>query len=116
MPQVFLTKASSSPWTVPSDFGSFVSIDTIGAGGSGGCRSATGSTSASGGGGGGWSRCLGSDLTGLGTIVPGVTTFPFIVGSGGAGKTSTGTGQNGAVGGDTAFNAASLAAAVTNGT
>jgi len=114
---IILDKTSTSPWVTPANFGSFKSVGTLAAAGSGCAQIGGAGVACTGGTGAAWSSSLGSDLTGLGTITPGVTSFPFVVGVGGLGvtKTSTSGGVNGNPGTDTCFNATSLANAVSNG-
>jgi hypothetical protein len=116
--QVFLTKANTSPWTVPSDFASLVSVETLPGGGSGGaCRGGSG-VSAAGGGGGEYRKSTGAQLSGNigngGTPwtgwVPGTTTVPFVVGAGGTSvAVSASTAVTGNNGGDTAWGGTTLA-------
>ena len=95
---IYLDTASSSPWSVPADWNNGNnSIECIGAGGGG-----TNASESGGAGGGAYARSI--NLTLSGTVV-------FGVGVGGAGTNNTTT----HVGGNTWFNAASLAAAVTAG-
>lgn len=101
------TTGSNQTYTSPSDWNNASNIvETIGAGGSGG-RGAGGSNGgASGGGGGGWSQ-----ITNFTFATPGTTTATYQLGTGGP-STSLST-QNskgdGTAGGDTWFNAATLA-------
>ena len=91
MTQVFLLKANTSPWTLPSDwFDAGHTINLIGAGGNGGAGTTGTSAVGSGGGGGGGHLLLTFSAGTLGT--PGVSTVPFHVPAGGAGTgTANGT-------------------------
>lgn len=104
MTVVFLTTADSSPWTVPGDCTS-VQVECIGAGGSGGIRNDTFGR-ASGAGGGAYAKMNSLSVTPSSTI-------NFGVGTGGAAVSGTDAAGNN--GGDTWFNATSLANAVSNG-
>lgn len=100
--KVFLTKASSSPWTVPSDFGSLVSVECLGGAGSG-----NGASTGSGGGGSAYAAITSTTTP----LIAGVTTINFGVGAGGAPP----SGSTGADGTATWWNATSLSDAVTQG-
>lgn len=93
MTVIYLTTASTSPWTVPSDWNSSNNTIEVIGGGGGGSPSAGGNDGA-GAGGGAYSKI--SNLT----LTPGGTAA-FQVGGGGAASTT---------GGDTWFNGATLAA------
>lgn len=96
---VFLTTPGTGNWSVPADFASLVSVETIPAGG--GC---TGSSA--GAGGGSYSASPGSALAALtASWLAGTTMVPYVVGAG----ASAANGQ------ETVFGATSLAAAVTLG-
>jgi hypothetical protein len=75
MPQVFILKTTSSPWTVPSDFiATGHTVELLAAGGQGG----VGTTGTSGNGGGGAGGGGYGKLTySSGTITPGTTTIAF---------------------------------------
>lgn len=107
--QVFLSTASSSPYTSPSDWNNASnSIETLGAGASGGAnRASVGTGLASGGGGGAWNKILTFSFAS-----PGTTTAVFTVGVGGTTVQKTGTdgSTTGNAGGDTFFNGATLGA------
>lgn len=111
--QTFLVSptGSNQTYTSPADWYNPVNtIETIGAGASGGAAISTGGAAyrgASGGGGGAWNK-----TTNLSFATPGTTTATYQVGTGGVAATATGTGTtNGNNGGDTWFNGATLGAA-----
>jgi len=105
---VFITTTGASTYTIPSDFGSLVSIEAIG-GGAGGRKAASSSTPGPGGGGGAYAKITSATLTpGAsisvqvgpgGTVVTSGTSSYFGLGtgtgSGGSGLTLTITGITG---------------------
>jgi hypothetical protein len=91
-----ITAVGSGNFTVPADFVSLLAVDTVGGGG-GASSAGTGSS-----GGGAWAR-IASMTT---PLVAGVTQIPYVVGAGGLSD------QNG---GDTCWNATSLANAQSTG-
>jgi hypothetical protein len=94
---LFLTSANTGAWTVPSDFGSLISIEGIGAGGSAPLVSAGGSANIVGGGGGG-AYAKSTSVSGL---YAGGTTY-VSVGNGANSSNTTGA--------DTWFNVSSNSA------
>jgi hypothetical protein len=86
---IILTSASSSPWTVPSDWNPAANtIERIGGGGGGGNSAQAATTAGGGGGGGGGGYRIDSNVALSGTVA-------FAVGSGGARSTGGGAGVNG---------------------
>lgn len=101
----FYTATGNSTWTSPIDWNNRSDsneINVLGAGGSGGVATTTGvNAHAAGGGGGGYAR-----LVGYVAAIPGTTTVPLFIGSGGAASTrNLGTSGfvNGSVGQQTYF-------------
>jgi len=93
---VILTSASVSPWVRPADFGTLVSVETIGGGASGACVRGQNNGAATGGGAGGYSKIT-ADTIG--------TTVPFVIGAGGAAVVRTTDGvSNGNPGTATTWN------------
>lgn len=103
---VFLLNGTST-WTVPSDFMALVSVETIGAGSSGNADP-TASKAASGAGG-AYAKITSTSTT----LTPGVTVINVGIGLGGVGVVTTNDISN--AGGNTWWNATSLANAVTLG-
>ena len=99
---IFLTTTGASTWTVPSDWTSVNKIECL-AGGAGGGVASAGNTGGPGGGGGTYSTISNISASTLGGIGANVN-----IGVGAAGVAD-------GAGGDTWFNATSLANAITNG-
>jgi hypothetical protein len=88
MTQVFLLKATSSPWAVPANFTvAGHTVEMVGNGGNTGIPAVQGTSSrgVGGGGGGAYIKLLYSS----GTITPGTTTIPFAIGGPGTGSDPT---------------------------
>lgn len=102
---VFLLNGTTT-WTVPADFSALVSVECIGAGSSGNFSPTSGNIAS--GGGGAYAKITTTSTT----LTPGVTSINVGIGLGGA-STSSNVVSN--AGGDTWWNATSLANAVTNG-
>jgi hypothetical protein len=101
---VFLTRSSPTPWVVPVDFGALVSVEVLGAAGSGG----RGALAPGGGGGGAYAK-----ITSTTTPLHFGDHISFGVGAGGPAITAWLT--DGSKGGDTWWNATALSNAVTLG-
>jgi len=96
---VFLTTASSSPWTVPAGVSSLDSVECIGAGGGGAGAQNTAQAGAGGG--------AGAYAARTAVAVTALSTIAFSVGAKGTGGLGGGTGGSGGNGGDTSFSSGS---------